>query len=59
MSDPFDVRKLNGQVAYEAWRTACAHTGVNTPEWDKLLQDEQYQWEEVYETLKKTINKNE
>ena len=42
-----------GQVAYQAWRDACTRTGVNTLAWEALLQDEQYQWADVYAGVEK------
>jgi hypothetical protein len=44
-----------GRVAYQAWRDACTRTGVNTPAWETLLQDEQYQWVDVYEGVEKDV----
>lgn len=41
-----------GQIAYEAWVSACGRTGVTiTKSWVELLDDERYQWDSVAETV--------
>lgn len=36
-----------GQLAYRQWCIARASTGLNTPTWESILEDERYQWERV------------
>ena len=44
-----DEATRRSQVAYQAWVDACMRTGLNVVPWDKLLQDEKYQWTGVYD----------
>jgi len=36
-----------GQLAYGEWIAARSATGLNTPAWDAIMEDERYQWERV------------
>jgi hypothetical protein len=36
-----------GQLAYGEWIAARSATGLNTPAWDDIMEDERYQWERV------------
>jgi hypothetical protein len=44
-----DEATRRSQVAYQAWSDACVRTGLHVVPWDKLMQDEKYQWTGVYD----------
>jgi len=55
------MSESSGQVAYEEWVAACGATGIGTvfPEWDKLLADEQYQWQRVANAVEAWVRAEE